>query len=237
MKEMKYIFIAMLLMLLWTGCENDGFYYRDEARVRLVGPEIWTVGSDSLEFSFVAYAEDVTRMQMEVEVWVMGETVDRDRTVRLTVGESKTTASADLYEYPQTVTIPAGANKATFPVILKRTALLQEKTVSLYLKVAASDDFAVGVVEWDHLLFKWNDILTMPSNWSELEEYFGTYSDTKYRFMLSHAEGVTEFDTETMSWAQLMNFRIRFINALNEYNAAHPGEPLAEDGVLIDFIN
>lgn len=237
MKYTKYLFMALLSAFLLAGCENDGYYYCDQPRIRLLGEEIWTLGTDSLLFSFVAYGTDVTTMAMNVEAWVMGETAGHDRTLRLEVDKERTTASADLYEFPETVTVPADANKVMFPVVLKRVAALKSGTVGLCLKVAASDDFAVGVGEQDHLLLKWNDILSRPTNWDELEEYFGTYSDTKYRFMLANAPGVTEFSTETMNWAQLMNYRIKFTSALNEYNAEHPGGPLSENGVLIDFTN
>ena len=236
MKKMKYVFMAMLSILLWIGCENDGFYYHDEPRVRLVGPDIWTVGTDSLLFSFMPYPTDTLTVTMNVQAWVIGETVDYARMLNLTVDEERSTASKDLYDFPKTVTIPADTNAATFHVILKRAAILQEKEVSLYLKVIPSDDFAVGVEEWDHLLFKWNDILTRPSNWDTAwSPYFGEYSDAKYRFMVSHAKEV--IDPETMSWAQLTYYRIHFVNELNAYNAAHPNNPLAEGNKLIEFPN
>ena len=49
----RYLLGAVLAMTM-VACSNDqDFYYRDTPRVRLVGPEAWTVGSDSLTFSFV----------------------------------------------------------------------------------------------------------------------------------------------------------------------------------------
>ena len=54
--------------------------------------------------------------------------------------------------------------------------------------------------------------------------------------MLVDSGGLSEFSTDTMSWAQLMSLKIRFQNALNEYNAAHPGNPLTdENGNLVTF--
>jgi hypothetical protein len=92
------------------------------------------------------------------------------------------------------------------------------------------------VNEENHIVFIWSDVLSRPTNWSELEPFFGTYSNVKYRFMLENAGGVSEFSTDTMSWAQLNSFRIRFQNALNDYNAAHPGHPLTdENGNLVSF--
>ena len=96
----------------------------------------------------------------------------------------------------------------------------------------------MGSIEQDHLLLKWNDILSRPTNWDELEEFFGTYSDAKYRFMLNNT-GVTEFDTEEMSWAELNNYKIVLTNALNEYNKANPNDPILDEntGQAIDFDN
>jgi len=225
-----------LAAMAFTACSVDDFKYQDTARLRLEGPEIYAAGSDSLTFSFVTYSEETKSMVMNVDVLVMGTTVDYDRTAAVTVVADKTTASASDYEMPLTITIPADSAKAILPVTLKRTTALQEKSVRLYIEVAANGDFQAGVNEQNHFTLIWNDILTRPTNWDELEEFFGTYSDVKYRFMIENAGGISEFDTDTMSWAQLNSLKIKFQNALNDYNNAHPGNPLRDDdGVLITF--
>ena len=204
--------------------------------MRLVGDYIWAVGTDSISFSFVAYGSEVTEKEMLVDAQIMGEVENRDRVVNLSVDPARTTADASLYTVPSTVTIPAGAVKATFPVILKRSAALQTKTVRLYLQVAESADFKAGVNEENHIKLIWTDVLQKPKNWDTLEPFFGTYSDVKYRFMLANSNGAGEFSTETMSWAMLNSYRILFQNALNAYNAAHPGNPLTdENNQLVTF--
>ena len=204
--------------------------------MRLVGDYTWAVGTDSISFSFVAYGSEVTEKEILVDAQIMGEVENRDRVVNLSVDPARTTADASLYTVPSTVTIPAGAVKATFPVILKRSAALQTKTVRLYLQVAESADFKAGVNEENHIKLIWSDVLQKPKNWDTLEPFFGTYSDVKYRFMLANSNGAGEFSTETMSWAMLNSYRILFQNALNAYNAAHPGNPLTdENNQLVTF--
>lgn len=223
---------------LLTSCSStdEDFFYQDEPRVRLVGDYIWAVGTDSISFSFVAYGSEVTEKEMLVDAQIMGEAENRDRVVNLSVDPARTTADASLYTVPSMVTIPAGAVKATFPVILKRSAALQTKTVRLYLQVAESADFKAGVNEENHIKLIWSDVLQKPKNWDTLEPFFGTYSDVKYRFMLANSNGAGEFSTETMSWAMLNSYRILFQNALNAYNAAHPGNPLTdENNQLVTF--
>ena len=223
---------------LLTSCSStdEDFFYQDEPRVRLVGDYIWAVGTDSISFSFVAYGSEVTEKEILVDAQIMGEAENRDRVVNLSVDPARTTADASLYTVPSTVTIPAGAVKATFPVILKRSAALQTKTVRLYLQVAESADFKAGVNEENHIKLIWSDVLQKPKNWDTLEPFFGTYSDVKYRFMLANSNGAGEFSTDTMSWAMLNSYRILFQNALNAYNAAHPGNPLTdENNQLVTF--
>ena len=223
---------------LLTSCSStdEDFFYQDEPRVRLVGDYIWAVGTDSISFSFVAYGSEVTEKEMLVDAQIMGKVENRDRVVNLSVDPARTTADASLYTVPSTVTIPAGAVKATFPVILKRSAALQTKTVRLYLQVAEAADFKAGVNEENHIKLIWSDVLQKPKNWDTLEPFFGTYSDVKYRFMLANSNGAGEFSTETMSWAMLNSYRILFQNALNAYNAAHPGNPLTdENNQLVTF--
>lgn len=220
-----------------TSCSSDeDFYYQDTPRVRLVGPEIWTAGSDSLTYSFVTSPMGTQTMSMDVEARIMGVVADHDRTCAIAVDNDKTTATADLYEIPQTVVVPAGKATATFQVILKRGEVLKQKPVRLRIKVAETADFKIGVNEDNHLTLIWNDIISKPKNWAQLQEFFGEYSDAKFRFMLENANGITEFDTDKMTWAELQSYKILFQNALDSYNAKHPGSPLVDEkGNLITF--
>lgn len=241
MKIRKNIFRACcaisLLGALFASCSTDeDFYYQDEPRVRLVGEETWAAGSDSVTFSFVAYGESVKEKDIVVDMEIMGDPVARDRVVALSVDAGSTTAQASQYVVPTSAVVPAGQTKGSFVVTLKRDASLREKSVRMMLKVAESADFKPGVREADHLCFIWTDVLSKPNNWADLEPFFGVYSNVKYRFMLEHLDSDEELNAETMSWAKLNSLRIRMQNALNEYNAAHPGNPLTdENGNLVTF--
>lgn len=233
----KNIFIALVAMLAMASCSSDeDFFYRDEARIRLVGPELWTAGSDSLTFSFVTTTSDTRETTMSVEAQIMGNVADHDRTAAIEIDQAGTTASADLYSVPTSVVIPAGKAAGSFDVVLRRSQQLTTKAVRLRIKVASSADFLVGVNEENHLTLIWNDMVSRPKNWESLEEFYGTYSDTKYRFMIETALGKGDFISESLTWAQLQSFKIMFQNALNDYNAAHPGSPLTdENGNLVSF--
>lgn len=235
-KILKSTVAVCVSVLALTACSVDDFTYQDTARVRLGGPEIYAAGTDSLTFSFVTYSAETQEMVMDIDVYVMGNAVGYDRTAAVQVVADKTTATSDMYNLPLTVTVPADSAHTTLPVTLKRSDVLQEKSVRLCIEVAETDDFKVGVEEEKRFTLIWSDVISRPSNWDDLEEFFGTYSNTKYRFMIENADGITEFDADTMTWAQLQSLKMKFQNALNDYNDAHPGDPLRdEDGVLITF--
>ena len=235
MKKMKLMILLLAVIGMFTACENDKFYFQDDARVRIEGPYEWAVGTDSLTFSFATYPSQVQEQGMEMKLYVMGEAAATDRTAKLAIDRTLTTANDDQYVFPETVTIPAGKLEAPFIVTLKR-ADLTSGTVSLYFRVVETNDFKVGVIEQNHFCIKWNDTLSKPKNWdTELLEFFGEYSLVKYRFIIDTI-GFGEFSATSMSWSELTNYKIIMKTALDEYNDAHPGEPLKdENGLLVTF--
>ena len=234
--KIRNMILAAVAVLGIASCSNDDFLYQDQARVRLTGPKIYTSGTDSLNFSFVTVASGTDSKTLNVDVYVMGTAANRDRTASISIDTQKSTATSDMYEVPATVTIPADSTHAVLPVVIKRSDAILTKSVYLYIKVTESADFAPGVNEENHLMVIWNDKISKPNNWDDLTEFFGEYSDTKYRFMLETLTGVGELDADTMSWAMLMSYRIKCQSALDTYNAAHPNSPLTdENGNLVSF--
>ncbi|WP_319502152.1 DUF4843 domain-containing protein [uncultured Draconibacterium sp.] len=229
------LYLAFIALTALFACENDPFYFNSEARLRMEGPEVWTLGTDSLEFSFANYSSTVTDTTFDITVYVMGEAADQARTAEFEIDPSLSTAETNMYSFPEMVTIPTGELSVNLPVTVKRTESLQTTQVQLYIKIKENADFKIGVTEQNHLLLKWSDILSKPNNWDDLEEFFGVYSLTKYRFIID-VLNTGEFDTDTLSWAQMKNYQIELAEALRLYNEANPGNPLAdENGNLITF--
>ena len=159
----KHTAVAALVVTIFAACSTDeNFYYQDTPRVRLVGPETWAVGTDSILFSFVTYPQETKEMVFDVKAQIMGQPSQQARTATIAIDNSKTTASESMYSVPATVTIAAGETSATFPVTVKRDASLTTKQVRLYIKVTESSDFKVGVNEENHLSIIWSDVLSRP---------------------------------------------------------------------------
>ena len=229
------IIIAIIGVFSFFACENDPFYYQDQARVRMVGPEKWTLGTDSLEFSFAHYSSGIEDTTFQVLLNVMGEAASTDRTVKVGVVADKSTAQSSQYSFPESVTVPAGAFEAILPVTIFRDESIKDAAVRLKIEIKESSDFLVGVVEETDLTIIWSDILTKPVNWNDLEEFFGEYSLVKYRFIIDTLNQ-GNFDADELSWAQMKNYQIILTDALLEYNEMNPNNPLTdENGKLVTF--
>ncbi len=227
--------MAVAAMLALFACENDPFYYNDQARIRMVGPEVWTLGTDSLEFSFANYSSSITDTTFDVTVYVMGEASEMDRVAAFDIDAGLTTAESTMYNFPTAVTIPAGAYSANLPITISRDASLKDGAARLYVMVKENDDFKLGVNEENHLLVIYSDVLSKPSNWNDLEEFFGEYSLVKYQFIIDQLNLAT-FDTDVLTWAQMKNYQIVLAEALRVYNLEHPGDPLTdENGQQVTF--
>ena len=88
----KYILLGIWGLLLLNSCENDDFVWGKEDFARIVGPEIWTRNTDSMTFTFSVYPEEVKEFAVASCVVIQGKVADYDRTVKLAVDPSKTTA-------------------------------------------------------------------------------------------------------------------------------------------------
>ena len=131
----------------------------------------------------------------------------------------------------------AGQDSVGVDILLYRTEAMQTEEVRLQVKIDGSGDLQPGVDAWSALTIAWNDKITKPGNWEDLTEFFGDYSETKYRFIISTL-GVSQFtygEAEGMTWGEMWNYRLRMVAALEEYNATHSENMKDENGAVVSF--
>lgn len=237
--KIRQILWGVILLVMASACKNDDFVWGEEDFIRITGPEIWTLGTDSLIFTFSAFP-DATTYTMETELTVQGRTVDYDRVIRLQVNELKTTASPTDYEFSSEVILKAGEATVFFPIVLHRTEAMQQNDVRLCIEIAPSSDLQPGVSAFSSLTLAWNDKVTRPANWADLEEFFGVYSEVKYRFIIS-VLNVTLFpygEASEFTWGVMYNYKLKMRTALEAYNANPENSPMTdENGAVISFPN
>ena len=238
MKKIHILLIILFQFVLFSCKKNDTHFWIGDDFGRIEGPKEWTLSSDSIRFSFASYQTIVQDYEFIAKVYVTGNVSSTDRKVGITVDTKGTTATAAQYVVPTTVTIPKNEHFALLPIKIKRTADLTQKAVRLKLTINEQEEIKPGTKEWNSINVIWSDILMKPINWDNLTEFFTNYSDTKYRFIIDVLQigDFTYGQPSGMTWGQMNYYRLRVIQALQEYNAANPSKPLTdENNQLVTF--
>ena len=247
-----YRILIILLVSFFVSCEKplDAAYEQD-ARVYFFERQNDLVATRivSKTYSFLLLPSTQTRDTVYVKIKTMGTPVDYDRfSIGKTILEGTDAIEGVDYDFLPAL-IPAGAIEGQLPILLYRTDKIKNQDLSLHLTIGETEDFKGGVVEDNSFTYRWSDRLSKPRNWDTplfgINNYFGVYSDVKYRFMID-VLGIAEFavttcarcpyDPALYTHAAMTDFRVHMIAALQQYNAEHPGSPMRdENGNLVTF--
>jgi hypothetical protein len=203
---------------------------------------------DSATYSFAIKSNSIMTDTVKVPLRIMGNASDKDRTVAIQTVADSTTATSQQYAIQPTI-VKAGAFTTEIPVQVKRTPGMKTTEVRIWLEIVRSDDFLPGIPNTTptatraggatRFLVKINDFLTKPSNWeSVLSNYFGTYSQVKYKFIID-VTGRTEFPIsgpEMISPSQFLFYKKLCREELEVYNANN-GPLKDEFGLFVTFPN
>ena len=125
-----------------------------------------------------------------------------------------------------------GEHSADFDIVIQRIPEIQEEEIALRVEIAPGGDLEAGVSSASSLAIRWNDMITRPANWDDLEEFFGTYSEVKYRFIISTL-GISMFPygEGEFTWGRMWNYHLQMVAALDEYNnnPENPDRPMKDE--------
>ncbi len=219
--------------------QQDSLAYEDN-------PAIY-IDSNDIDYSFF-YAQSANLMSdVYVTIHAMGNPSNTDRAFSMEQTNTNATdaAQADVHylslssdEMKKRMVMPAGKNEMKLAITLLKDASLDLKTVKLTLKVDDNDNFKVGVIEKDTINIMFSSQAIKPTNWDDWYYAFGaSWGSVKMRFIIDNT-GITNFDTVPTDTYYLVYLNDKLKQKLYEYNAAHPGAPLAEaDGTLVELEN
>ena len=222
------ILIVIVLATIMASCSKDEYlrYDTDMASVRFVYP----AGCDSLVYSFGLHPEigDGEAGTVDIPILLIGTACDQNRTVGVEIVADGTTASTGEYEV-ELCEIPADQITGTLQIKWRKTERVISEDVTISLRLVANNNFVSAPVNSDIFRIVVTNKLTMPNGW-----IFGEYSRVKHEFVILHTGVATDYDkwsaSEQIRWKGVL------INALYEYNKAHPGNPLTdENGMTVSF--
>ncbi|MDR0765435.1 MAG: DUF4843 domain-containing protein [Odoribacteraceae bacterium] len=201
------------------------------------------VQSDSLTYNFMAKQGDRQRDTIRLRVLAAGFLSDRDREVYLVQinGDNPLAAVGGTHYVPfddpgvaGSMVIPAGSTRADLPVIVSRDPSLRSQEVRLEVELRENAHFKVVIPELSRFVIKIVDMIAKPANWDFLwQSYLGNWGPEKMRFLADYV-GIADFEG-THEATEMLFYRSKAIEKLNEYNSTRE-EPLTEaDGTLVTF--
>lgn len=245
----RYRYISIIAMITWlaTGCTKSELTSYDQPDMIYIYKDYTNSKRDSATCSFAIKANSLMVDTVKISVRIMGTAKNTDRVVKLArVDSSSTAVEGTHYEFLPYV-VKAGQYNADLPVVIKRTPEMKTQEYRLWVRVMESADFAPGVpnspvtgfhagATLDYLI-RINDFLTKPSNWdSQLNTYFGGYSQVKYKFIIDNT-GRTEFPVgaaPALSFGEMQYYKAFVKSKLVDYVALN-GPLIDEFGGTVTF--
>ncbi|WP_316797721.1 DUF4843 domain-containing protein [Pedobacter frigidisoli] len=239
------------MAILFSSCEKEVDTYTNDPRLYFFerGTDLLQTRITSKSFSFVPLASSIVTDTIKIKVKTMGLATATDRVFRgATIKQGTTAVEGTDYAFIDGK-IKAGQVEGLLPVVLYRTAKIKSASLTLNLTIADSQDFKVGVVEDQAFTLNWSDDIVKPANWDgliSLTFYFGTYSKTKFRFIID-VTGIADFPLQQSgrvplnpgeySNSMMNDIKLRVKDALAAYNSSHATPLTDENGVLVTFPN
>lgn len=246
---MKYLAAGILLGTTFLGSCHDAemIEYSDVPRICFIGTD--NRGNDSYDattlgtstnFGVSLKGDTLQCDTLKVIVRLMGDIAVNPLKVYLS-SEALGDAEQAEFEFFNPYIIEDSSYRAVLKVGVKRPAERNKEYKANLIFDFAQSDVASGL---DSLLrypitvtdeVNWEILQITEDDWEySIAPYFGPYSDTKVRFMIT-AMKTTDFSSLTYSW-MISRYLTMCQDALNHYNEVNPGNPLKdENGNLITF--
>lgn len=201
----KYLLLFVAVLFVYSCKEELEVYSNETNRIGFYFP----ANTDSLtSYSFVYYPQEVQEKTIWIELITVGFVSDHDRTIKIMqvpTGDDQLQGVAGKHYVPfddpavaSHLIVPAGSNKAVFPLILKRDPSLKDGKYYIKLRVEKNDYFDLSYSTDNEKMIMVSDIITRPKYWEDggqAEFYFaGEYGDEKYRFMIDVATWTIDED-------------------------------------------
>lgn len=250
MKKSNKLYLTLVLITLTViSCQENEYNTFDSEYKAVniwVGSEVSTLDSTTFNYSYY-----LTQDSIMFYARLIGQLPTEPQTFTLEAYEGNLEEAAGSYEIGQ-YTFYADEYMKEFPIYfdptkLQDTSLFKEQDGYIKFRLKQEGEFVSGADKYQtiHIVLK-ND-LAKPDTWDEatypnvkLSNYFGSYSEVKYKFMIQEIGKVdfkvqynmsVEYDEATNTFASYYAKFLKnlMILALEEYNTAHPDAPLTDE--------
>lgn len=179
--KIRFLNYITLLLLVGSGCtENETFVYSEK-------PAVFFSGLETVNFSFAGHAGDTATLQLQVEL--LGQKTDADKTYVVRVNPEATTAEEGLHykALGKKQVFPANRFSTNLEIELyRKDPNLQDSTFYLDLSIIDSEEMDAAYPDKQHVRIGIVDQLIKPVYWdSWLKLYYSDYSRVKHNICIS----------------------------------------------------
>lgn len=200
---MRKIGIYIISFFLLFSCKQpDSFVYDDENKINFVINRVY------FPMGELSYSED--KPQLNVDIEILGFPAKVDRTYRIQVDETKSTAKEgrDYEISSEEYVLKADESITSFPIKFNRRNLDDESLYLLKIDLVPNENFELGIIEMQSINIEFTNRIDMPKWWSILSKYIGEYNIRKYqKFIEINDGGISEKEVNDNPYAALRIFK------------------------------
>lgn len=228
MKKSTILFICLMVFSIsFFGCKKEELQpYKANPAINFTKVE----NTNSITYSFMT--NPANEYIQEIPVRIIGDSSNVDRTFNVeVVSDTNTTATTAQYEILGGF-VEAGKFIGKLKVKLLKSPELDQKTVSLKLKLVDSKDFKVGNIESSDFTVKWTNQIVLPA-WNYFRLFFvSVASNSAYRLIIQ-TTGLTTLTATQYSReigaAGVEALATKFGDFVKQWNKDHPNDKLKHD--------
>lgn len=172
MRLLKYICIICVIFVFVSCEENERQLYDTEYNaLNFIMPGMEHNKTDSLYVNFMFYPDEKLIDTVKVQLQLLGMPLSRERHYQVMPVDSGTTAEVGVqYELKDQYVFPGDTTRGIFEVYIKRDESLRDSTYRLMLEFVESDDFKLGLGEYQSFIVNITDNLDIPPPFWEMNQ-------------------------------------------------------------------
>lgn len=217
----RIVTLGLLYMTVLISCKKaTELKYGSDDNIYFDLRDRYGVHMDSLVYSFALFPELASDTIM-LPLRISGNRVSAERTFRVRVVDSATTAVVGLHYKPleNEYKVPAGTGIVNVPVIIFNTDTeLANKMVRIKLQLEGTAGLHVDFKHWDTLHLLFSNRLEKPIWWDTWAGELGPYSRVKHELFI-RTSGTTELPptaSDATTTPRVLFYTRRFRSFLND---------------------
>lgn len=252
----QIIWLGLIMAWMLCACEEDNKLMYDEGSRVLnlwFGSESTEGRVDSTEYNYAYRPLGTDWDSVRFYVKLAGVPLEEDCAFDLEViGGDISSVIADKHYVLPSYVLKAGTLGGYYPIYLKNTSDFKDKAFTITLALKENAKLETGVKEYAVLKLIVKDREEKPAYWDEdpetwmpLKNFFGTYSRTKYQFIIKETGKVisrviyrgTPTPPHEISYFEAKYLQAKLRLAVEEYNnnPENPDRPLSDENGPITF--